>query len=94
VFEPKRSARRDKVEEETTMVKGQVKRAADALTDGYGKKAESRKDQIKGGTSRMRSQRYRDRTSVPTRAGCIFSRASPFPEACPSQSSTRGQAWS
>jgi uncharacterized protein YjbJ (UPF0337 family) len=32
VFEPKKSARRDKAEEAMTMVKGQIKRAAGALT--------------------------------------------------------------
>jgi uncharacterized protein YjbJ (UPF0337 family) len=32
VFEPKRSARRDKVQETTAMVKGQIKRTAGALT--------------------------------------------------------------
>jgi hypothetical protein len=32
MFEPKRSARRDKVQEATAMVKGQIKRAAGALT--------------------------------------------------------------
>ncbi len=48
MFEPKKSVRRDKVEGAIDMVKGQVKRAVGALTGDEGKKAEGRKEQIKG----------------------------------------------
>jgi uncharacterized protein YjbJ (UPF0337 family) len=48
VFDPRKSARRDKVEGVKDIAKGQIKRAAGTLTGDEGKKAEGRKDQIKG----------------------------------------------
>ena len=48
MFDPRKSARRDKVEGVMDVAKGQIKRAADTLTGEEGKKAEGRKDQIKG----------------------------------------------
>lgn len=48
MFETIKGARRNKVEGAMDMVKGQIKRAAGALTGDEGKKDEGRKDQIKG----------------------------------------------
>ena len=47
MFDPRKSARRDKVEGVMDIAKGQIKRAAGTLTGEEGKKAEGRKDQIK-----------------------------------------------
>jgi uncharacterized protein YjbJ (UPF0337 family) len=43
-----KSGRQDKVEGALDIAKGQVKKTAGALTGDEGKKAEGRKDQIKG----------------------------------------------
>jgi uncharacterized protein YjbJ (UPF0337 family) len=48
VFDPRKSARRDKVEGAMDIAKGQIKRAAGILTSDGGKKAEGCKDQAKG----------------------------------------------
>jgi uncharacterized protein YjbJ (UPF0337 family) len=48
VFDPRNSARRNKVEGIKDIAKGQIKRAAGVLTVVGGKKAEGRKDQAKG----------------------------------------------
>jgi uncharacterized protein YjbJ (UPF0337 family) len=43
-----KSSRQDKIEGALDVVKGQVKKTAGSLTGDEGKKAERRKDQIKG----------------------------------------------
>lgn len=48
MFEPRKSARRDKVEGAMDIVKGQIKHSVGAMTGDEGKKVEGRKDQIKG----------------------------------------------
>ncbi len=44
MFDPRKSARRDKVEGAMDIARGQIKRAAGILTGDGGKKAEGRKD--------------------------------------------------